>query len=974
MMERLGEFQIKKKLGEGGMGAVYLAYQESLEREVALKVLTERLCRSEKYIVRFKREARSAAAIVHPNVIQIYAIGEDSGIHYFAMEYVRGQDLATALAGGRRFSVAETLDIVMQTAEACACAAEVGIIHRDLKPANIMLTERGLVKVTDFGLAKPLQSDLDVTEDGIIVGTANYMSPEQGQGKPLDVRADIYSLGVVFFELLANRLPFVADQPAAVLYMHVYETPAPPSRFNPEVSPAVDRMVARMMAKNPEDRPRDAEALLAELRGLRQSLGGSALGWEPLSVRPMAQRKAESSAILPAVKSGGEAAVRLLPPGALKALVVDDLASVRKLYATVLTELGFSVSEAGDGENAINIWQKESPALVILDLNLPRLDGMSVLERRRQLPAAEVIVISGRKDRESVERVAAAGISIYLGKPVNLEELRTRISQAMSTAATALTLSKVDTHNLLPAAARSGRSILVCDRGLYARSLYQGVIESLGHCAAFAESLAEARDILAAEAADVLVMAISRAEEDGLKLVAESCRRTPPLPVVAIAEEDDETTAAQLRADGAAVLVKPVRIAEFRATLENALTRAPAATAMPAVFSQLAAKAAVREQFYTVFDFGRELAALLPAGSRASFENRLQEGTAREVQAAIANLLRRLKADGKADIAMRYVKYAYARGNFEVRNLCLALLSDILDRQEEISSLLKIVTDEDYRIRCRALERLGEIQAEEGIGIIVRFLNDDVWKVRKAAAACLERFDLEKTLEALVIFYSRAPQAFPDDLRRRLLAEANAAIVNLLVDIARRGGTAVRAFIAYLLGEIRSRLAVGCLLTLLRDKDSGVRAAAAHAAGNIQNDRLREALLEALGDANSEVQAAAISAIRQWPLTPEASVFLAALASRGKRISPEAVQFFQALNHRPGALALMLDKLERQSESNRRHLSLLLSYLFPDPAALESVIRNLGSAAKAEALAKIETAVQGAHVRVNHAAAVKAGG
>ena len=184
----------------------------------------------------------------------------------------------------------------------------------------------------------------------------------------------------------------------------------------------------------------------------------------------------------------------------------------------------------------------------------------------------------------------------------------------------------------------------------------------------------------------------------------------------------------------------------------------------------------------------------------------------------------------------------------------------------------------------------------------------------------------------------------------------------------------MRSFTAYLLGEIRSRLAVGCLLTLLRDKEPTVRAAAARAAGNIQNDRLREALLEALTDANSEVQAAAISGIRQWPLTPEASVFLAALASRGKRISAEAVQFFQSLNHRVGALAAMLDRLERQNESNRRHLSLLLSYLFPDAAALESVIRGLGSDAKAEAVAKIAAALQEAGGRVKSASALKING
>ncbi|MBN2711863.1 MAG: serine/threonine protein kinase, partial [Planctomycetes bacterium] len=272
MIEKLGEFRIKKQLGEGGMGAVYLGYQESLDRDVAIKVLTERLCQNEKFIARFKREARSAASIVHPNVIQIYSIGEQEGIHYFAMEYVRGKDLAEHMGEGKKFTIEETLDVVMQVAEALSCAYEAGIIHRDLKPANIMLTERGLVKVTDFGLAKTVSSELDVTEAGTIVGTANYMSPEQGQGKALDVRSDIYSLGIVFYELLAGRVPFIADQASAVLYMHVYEPPPPPSEFNKRIPLSVDRMVQRMLSKDVDDRPADPDKLLAELRGLRQTL------------------------------------------------------------------------------------------------------------------------------------------------------------------------------------------------------------------------------------------------------------------------------------------------------------------------------------------------------------------------------------------------------------------------------------------------------------------------------------------------------------------------------------------------------------------------------------------------------------------------------------------------------------------------------------------------------------------------------
>jgi serine/threonine-protein kinase len=236
VLDKLGDFKFLELLGEGGMGAVYRARQESLARDVAVKILPERLTRNPKFVQRFYREARAAAGLVHPNVVQIYSIGqdEDRGVHYYAMELVRGQDLAQILKGGVRFSVDQALTIVLQAAEGLAAAAESGLIHRDIKPANMMLSPKGQVKIMDFGLAKMAAGDaIDVTEAGSIVGTASYMSPEQGLGKELDFRTDIYSLGAVLYELLTGRPPFKADDPSAVIYLHVYEQPKRPGELNP---------------------------------------------------------------------------------------------------------------------------------------------------------------------------------------------------------------------------------------------------------------------------------------------------------------------------------------------------------------------------------------------------------------------------------------------------------------------------------------------------------------------------------------------------------------------------------------------------------------------------------------------------------------------------------------------------------------------------------------------------------------------
>lgn len=955
MLERLGEFTIKKKLGEGGMGGVYLAYQESLDREVALKVLTERLCQNEKFISRFKREARSAASIIHPNVIQIYSIGEDHGIHYFAMEYVRGEDLMRHLAKGRRFSVEEALHIVIQVAEAIACAAEAGIVHRDIKPANIMLDERGRVKVTDFGLAKTESSDLNVTEVGTIVGTANYMSPEQGQGKPLDTRSDIYSLGVVFFELLTGRPPFIAEQPSAVLFKHIYEDRPRPSDFNPAVPPAVDRMVQRMMARDPADRPPNAEALLAELRGLLQSLG--TVPSPSTTERRLASPFYSPSSV--ADRHLGEEGKEEVPtPLPIKVLVADDVASVRKLYSKVLGAMGWTILEAADGVTALELWRRERPHILLLDLNMPKKNGVEVLEAARgeKLPG-EVIVISAHKSREIVSRVAQYGVSHYLTKPVNLTELRGRIQKILALpevqcrlhAASELAESAPAASSVVSAPPPvSLLRIVVYDTEVYSRNLYRGLLEGSGRQVACVDSEKDASSILDETLPDLFVVVVSQNNAGSFSLLERIRSRGLSIPVLTITEERDAELVERMKAMHLGpVLSKPVHIEAFRAAVKEALERprpkpkecpAPAATFDRVVEAQFA-----KENAYTVFDFARDLAGMLPPGAKKSFELRLQEGSTREVEQAILNLLRRLKTENRLEEGMRYLKHAYREGNLQVRDFCLTILAELLPPREEIPILLKLITDEDYRIRIRVIERLADLQAEEAIPVLIRFFADDVWKVRRAAEMAIQRFPLSAIIEPVILFYAHSAEPLADSLRSRLLAGIGPLEIERMEGLARASGVEVRCFIARLVGEVKSKLAVRLLLTLMRDKVPEVRASAARAAGAIQNEKLLECLHLALTDSNSEVQKAVIESLRCYPLTPEAEAFLLALGSRGRLISEDAVRFFQTLNVREGALQKMLETLERQRSEHRKFLSLLLEFLFPDGKALGDVVRLLSA-------------------------------
>ncbi len=298
----VGDYRVLRRLGSGGMAEVYLAEQRSLSRQVALKVLNPTLATDANYVQRFQNEARAAASLVHPNIVQIYEVGQADGIHFIAQEYVAGKNLSQLLEREGAFEPALVLDVLRQVVAALCKAHELDIVHRDIKPENILLSNSGEVKVADFGLARVQNTDTKtLTQVGVAMGTPLYMSPEQVEGRPVDARSDIYSLGVSSYHLLAGVPPHTGETALAIAVQHLHNMPEPLENVRSDLPSALARIVHKMLAKKPESRPDSPSQLLVELRDLAKLAAkeGWAAGpdeWslsELIATEPARSRKGE---------------------------------------------------------------------------------------------------------------------------------------------------------------------------------------------------------------------------------------------------------------------------------------------------------------------------------------------------------------------------------------------------------------------------------------------------------------------------------------------------------------------------------------------------------------------------------------------------------------------------------------------------------------------------------------------------------
>ncbi|MEU1569884.1 protein kinase [Streptomyces collinus] len=268
-----GRYQLRDLLGQGGMASVHLAYDSVLDRQVAIKTLHTDLGREQAFRERFRREAQSVAKLTHTNIVSVFDTGEDTldgmTTPYIVMEYVEGRPLGSVLDEDVRQQGAmpadKALKITADVLAALEISHEMGLVHRDIKPGNVMMTKRAVVKVMDFGIARAMQSGVtSMTQTGMVVGTPQYLSPEQALGRGVDARSDLYSVGIMLFQLVTGRLPFEADSPLAIAYAHVQEEPPVPSSINRALPPAVDALIARALKKNPNERFPSAEAMRDE--------------------------------------------------------------------------------------------------------------------------------------------------------------------------------------------------------------------------------------------------------------------------------------------------------------------------------------------------------------------------------------------------------------------------------------------------------------------------------------------------------------------------------------------------------------------------------------------------------------------------------------------------------------------------------------------------------------------------------------
>ncbi|UNO40988.1 Stk1 family PASTA domain-containing Ser/Thr kinase [Streptomyces sp. MST-110588] len=307
-----GRYELGSVLGRGGMAEVYLAHDTRLGRTVAVKTLRVDLARDPSFQARFRREAQSAASLNHPSIVAVYDTGEDYvdgvSIPYIVMEYVDGSTLRELLHSGRKLLPERSLEMTIGVLQALEYSHRAGIVHRDIKPANVMLTRSGQVKVMDFGIARAMgDAGMTMTQTAAVIGTAQYLSPEQAKGEQVDARSDLYSTGCLLYELLTVRPPFVGDSPVAVAYQHVREEPQPPSVFDPEITPEMDAIVLKALVKDPDYRYQSADEMRADIEAaldgqpVAATAGLAAAGYEQDQPTTMlrAQDPAGQTSMLP---------------------------------------------------------------------------------------------------------------------------------------------------------------------------------------------------------------------------------------------------------------------------------------------------------------------------------------------------------------------------------------------------------------------------------------------------------------------------------------------------------------------------------------------------------------------------------------------------------------------------------------------------------------------------------------------------
>src|SRR5512140_2299626 len=401
-LRKLGRYGIVRVLGKGAMGVVYEGRDPNLERRVAIKtVKVENLSEeaAAEYEARFRTEARSAVRLQHPNSVSVYDSGRDGDIAFLVMEYIQGDDLKHHLDRGVRYSLEQSLKIIRDLLSALDYAHKQGIVHRDIKPANLLIEPGGRVKLTDFGVARIADSTDATRTQGAMVGTLKYMSPEQVQGQKIDARADLFSVGVVLYQLLTDKRPFDGENDFSIIHQIIGHTPPPPSSFNARLPPAIDAVVARALAKNRDDRFATARDFAPALQS--------------------AMRRAEDATVVPPADPSRKSGVGVSTHGGSQSLAGASVPTTIGSTVTQEVELVYwkDIKDSGDPEELQDFLLK-FPAGIYGDLarrRLRKLTGGMAFETTVATPEADDLEATRMREPTSPSDMSAATAP---GKPV----------------------------------------------------------------------------------------------------------------------------------------------------------------------------------------------------------------------------------------------------------------------------------------------------------------------------------------------------------------------------------------------------------------------------------------------------------------------------------------------------------------------------------------------------------------------------
>ena len=416
---QLGSYRLIERLGVGGMGEVWRAEDSKLLRQVAIKILPAQLAADAEWKERFLREARTVAQLNHPNIATIYAIEQDGNSLFIAMELIAGEPLSSMIARGPMLP-ADAVRVAAHVADGLSEAHEKGILHRDIKPENIIVSKK-VVKILDFGIAKQIGGTADpaLTQGGMVMGTPHYMSPEQALGRAVDARTDIFSLGVVLYEMLSGSKPFTGEAATEVLLKIVMNEPRDIGQAAFGITPALAGIVRQCMSKQAGQRFQSEELRLALTKSLLEEPSRARASQVPtISTRksnPPPPRMAEPTTPTPVAA----------PPNRRRALVADDDAATRYLLGSVLQRHQIPFDEAANGADAVRLLKANEYTFLFVDLLMPRIDGWGVIDylrshRPRQIPRTFIVTGVQNQKLSTADQDIVAGL---LFKPIDITQV-----------------------------------------------------------------------------------------------------------------------------------------------------------------------------------------------------------------------------------------------------------------------------------------------------------------------------------------------------------------------------------------------------------------------------------------------------------------------------------------------------------------------------------------------------------------------